>query len=809
MLELYFKSRWAVAIIILGQSLALCPNVIEAHVPTNFRCSHVPPTPDLVTHVWLNDANFSAGANQDSASDDGANWMSDSNNQMSEEARSKRHINSRRNSRVFDSLESSFLNLPGAFKNPKDNDDLIPVRIRVHYDTSVYALEDEKIDLITNSVMPSVIKFFENVLSIRKKYAIQRFRMSRRCPNNTIYYARKDIIGHSRPFCMDRCENYAACGEIIVPSDHLSACSYCNTTSSKCLTNLATEGKGVSNTQLMLYVSAKQTSRCRKDQTIAYAAHCAQDPESERPIAGHANLCPSSISTHPKDLKALVATVKHELTHVLGFSVSLFAYYRDESGRPLTERDSIPGPIPVDPRTGYARWSEKVIRKIVRADWLTGAGKVEKEVHLVVTPTVVREVRRHFNCSTLEGAELEDQGSDGTSMTHWEKRLFENEAMTGTHTQNSVYSRLTLAVLQDTGWYVANFSRAEKLDWGENMGCNFAKKSCKSWIDERRANNISIRPFCDRIKGDLLQISCTDDRNSKAVCNMKQYNEPLPMHYQNFDQLEGISKDNLAHYGGSVDLADYCPFIQEFTWQAQNVTVRGSRCELGGNNLEPERNAALEHYGSHTKCFEHGKRWEQRSCVYKRHWHHFGAGCYKYQCLNGHVVVMVGNYSYPCYYPNQLVTIQQQVDQWLYNGTLLCPACAHVCPSSKCTKFDRGLVDKIINLYHITAHDSSKEEILRAILDDALNTLDIEGNMLDIDQLMIEKQKPNEIAITNKSILADKFKDYHKYKNHLFHIFSQYEKPPKDWLVCSSANSLATFHLSLWIVSVAMYFLLL
>ena len=35
------------------------------------------------------------------------------------------------------------------------------------------------------------------------------------------------------------------------------------------------------------------------------------------------------------------------------------------------------------------------------------------------------EVRRHFNCSTLEGAELENQGIEGTALTHWEKRIFE------------------------------------------------------------------------------------------------------------------------------------------------------------------------------------------------------------------------------------------------------------------------------------------------------------------------------------------------------------------------------------------------
>lgn len=49
----------------------------------------------------------------------------------------------------------------------------------------------------------------------------------------------------------------------------------------------------------------------------------------------------------------------------------------------------------------------------------------------MVTPRVVQEIREHFNCSELEGAELEDQGGEGTSLTHWEKRILENEAMTG------------------------------------------------------------------------------------------------------------------------------------------------------------------------------------------------------------------------------------------------------------------------------------------------------------------------------------------------------------------------------------------
>lgn len=802
-MKTHFGFMWIKLLLINSFLISSLEPILSAHITTDHRCSHVPPTPEQMTYVWLDKANFSTSSIEDNDrldSSSNSNTINESQgksgNDSRENGKSKRHIDSRKELIALESsVQSSMWNLLKRFEQPSpiDKDDLVPIKIQVYYDNSVYALEKKKYESISELVMPTVVKFFENSLSIRRDFTIDRFRISRRCPNNTIYYA-KDIIGLSRPYCMDRCENYAVCGEMLVPPNHLSACSYCNSTSKRCLTDYSSEGEGVANAQLLLYVSAKQTSRCRRDQTIAYAAHCAQDAKTDRPVAGHANLCPSSISTSPTDLKALIATVKHELTHVLGFSVSLFAYFRDEHGEPLTERDSVPGPIPVDPKTGYAKWSDKVIKKIVRTDWVTGEGKVNRGVHVVVTPTVVKEVRNHFNCSTLEGAELEDQGSDGTSMTHWEKRIFENEAMTGTHTQNSVYSRITLAVLQDTGWYVANFSKAGKLEWGKDLGCDFAQKSCKSWIDDRRAQNLSIRPFCDRVKGDLLQIACTDDRTSKAVCNMKQFQEPLPPAYQNFDQLEGVPNESLSSYGGSVDLADYCPFIQEFTWQVQNVTIKGSRCDLGSNNLEyNERNAALEYYGPQTKCFEHGRRWEQRSCVYRRHWHHFGAGCYKYNCVNGHINVVVGNYSYPCYYANQVVSVEQLVDQWLYNGTLLCPACEKICPAHKCKSFDRRIVDKLISHDYdktMVKHFKTDADALKSVTKEAIESLG--GDDSNFDETLKTFVKHRVTDSTN-SIDDLKLNEHDKFKESILQMVASYEKPTRNFLQCSSTTSLQQF----------------
>ena len=75
------------------------------------------------------------------------------------------------------------------------------------------------------------------------------------------------------------------------------------------------------------------------------------------------------------------------------------------------------------------QWSNRTIRQVVRTDWKVFGGDMNRVMNMMVTPKVVEEVRRHFNCPDLEGAELEDQGEEGTALTHWEKRIFEVSAL--------------------------------------------------------------------------------------------------------------------------------------------------------------------------------------------------------------------------------------------------------------------------------------------------------------------------------------------------------------------------------------------
>jgi len=317
---------------------------------------------------------------------------------------------------------------------------------------------------------------------------------------------------------------------------------------------------------------------------------------------------------------------------------------------------------------------------------------MKKMTHLVVTPRVVREVRTHFDCPTLEGAELEDQGGDGTALTHWEKRIFQNEAMTGTvNTAQSVYSRLTLALLEDSGWYYPDYSRAQALSWGRGAGCEFATQSCMALLEQAREQG-GASPFCDSLmaSGPGERTQCTHDLRAVGSCNMVQYSAPLPDIYQNFEEgVEGVSGSEHASLGSSVTLADFCPFVQEFTWKGEtggdtDGNGRGTRCTNQNNAPEKDVNYALEKYGGSSRCFVQTQSWEEKSCTMLKQWSRYGSGCYDYECARGLVSVLIRNVSFPCSragqeIPVQLIERNTGGERWLHSGGVQCPRCEALC----------------------------------------------------------------------------------------------------------------------------------
>uniref|UniRef100_A0A8K9XZV6 Leishmanolysin-like peptidase n=1 Tax=Oncorhynchus mykiss TaxID=8022 RepID=A0A8K9XZV6_ONCMY len=433
------------------------------------------------------------------------------------------------------------------------------------------------------------------------------------------------------------------------------------------------DGKGVEGADFVLYVSGVTTERCGQENIVAYAAYCQLESELDRPIAGYANLCPNMISTQPQEFEGMLSTVKHEVIHALGFSAGLFAFYHDDDGKPLTPRFASGLPA-FNESSGLYQWSDAVILKVTRLWDIRGGVMVRHEVHLLVTPRFVEEARRHFGCPILEGMELENQGGMGTELNHWEKRLLENEAMTGSHTQNRVFSRLTLAIMEDTGWYRANYSMAERLDWGKGLGCDFVMKSCKFWIERQRQSRKVVTLYCDTVRATPLQLTCRQDQLAVAVCNLQKYPQDLPLDYQYFDHIPEVSVMDLASYGGAVEIADYCPFSQEFSWH-----LSGEYQLLLQGPGEPARNYGAEQYGPDSVCLYQKTAFVMEQCTRRMTYPDWGSGCYKISCSTQGLTVWVEDTAYQCVRMGQLLSVSVRVNDWVYNGVLVCPVCSDFC----------------------------------------------------------------------------------------------------------------------------------
>ena len=82
--------------------------------------------------------------------------------------------------------------------------------------------------------------------------------------------------------------------------------------------------------------------------------------------------------------------------------------------------------------------------------------------------------RDHFDCPTAEGALLEQDGGGATSGSHWESTTFQSEIMIGASAavERRVLSPITLALAQDSGWYVPNWDAQGFLRHGHLVGCD-------------------------------------------------------------------------------------------------------------------------------------------------------------------------------------------------------------------------------------------------------------------------------------------------------------------------------------------------
>ena len=355
---------------------------------------------------------------------------------------------------------------------------------------------------------------------------------------------------------------------MIVPEGHLAPCLLCDKAGDRCREQ-GGGGPGVAGVDIILYISSKSSELCAESATLSHAGHCSQvtststcslwytynvhpywpisfeDPNTDRPIAGHVNICPDNLD----NIKELAENLKHEILHILGFSVKLFAFFRTRRGKPRTKRTKH-GKPPLHNKYFLHVADNTTVARVVREDWLVSGGSVTKPIHMLVTPRVRREVRSHFGSgekfdfnwilrrqfffnSTMflssPGAGTWRAGSwrtRGTSVPPsltgrrgwWETRPWQvttrssrsgdrcsergNSCRGESWVASSMpmyqcmesFARMTLAVLHDSGWYNVDFNKAsQEYSWGKGLGCDFVKKSCLEYSSVKN----SIQPYCN------------------------------------------------------------------------------------------------------------------------------------------------------------------------------------------------------------------------------------------------------------------------------------------------------------------------
>ena len=101
---------------------------------------------------------------------------------------------------------------------------------------------------------------------------------------------------------------------------------------------------------------------------------------------------------------------------------------------------------------------------------------------LLASPKVIQTARRHFNCQTLEGVELEDNGSDESKLQHWESRIMNGDLMVSFVDRVDVtISEITLAFLEELGFYETKTYTGGLFRTGKGRGCSFLTTSCLSY----------------------------------------------------------------------------------------------------------------------------------------------------------------------------------------------------------------------------------------------------------------------------------------------------------------------------------------
>jgi leishmanolysin-like peptidase len=338
------------------------------------------------------------------------------------------------------------------------------------------------------------------------------------------------------------------------------------------------------NADLIIYILIDDGPCLSTNPPIAFSSDCLSD-QFDRPIVGTVLLCTldnfdtftfDNVQSTTHQRQKIDEVLQHEFAHILGMSGSTAPYWRNalQGGAPYTPR-----PL-VKQNVTCLDGTIKSIYLPSTSTMMEGVTARGIKYYEIVTPTVRNIVANQFNCwTTLSDADDDDRiiggarldTNDGNCIgSHWSTRYFGTEIMVSRDMSwKQSVSALTLALMEDTGWYKANYDASSGVQfpsaYGYGRGCAFITDDC---ILDGGAipSNFGLDIFCNTTTL-MSDVRCDASHQRTAKCDLVDYDmynsDPIYPYLDNVPNLPGAQYQD--RFGGPnlgsflrFD-AEYCP----------------------------------------------------------------------------------------------------------------------------------------------------------------------------------------------------------------------------------------------------------
>ena len=281
---------------------------------------------------------------------------------------------------------------------------------------------------------------------------------------------------------------------------------------------------------LYIFVRFVNSSVLSKE-VLAAAGPFYIDDETNQPYLGLLLINSDVEYSKPNSLRYFESIVLHEFTHVLGFTKNLFKLISPPIYFFKNDKDGI------------------------------------NRAYLNSTK-VLNVAKKYFNCDEIDGIPLEEIGGNGTFGSHWEERVLLGEYMCGAiYREEQSISEFTLALLEDLGYYKANYYTGGLMQYGKNKGCDFLNSKC---VNNGKVNPKFKNEFFDNIRNNNIDPGCSSGRQSRVYHHLVNF-ESIPNNYQYFNSSEQ----------GGRPTADYCPVFMEDIKEGNNLYYIGHCSDIG------------------------------------------------------------------------------------------------------------------------------------------------------------------------------------------------------------------------------------